>query len=112
LERPLLVRDTNSELLNVNFDPQLVALLREVKYLEMQQEANRVIPEKAAAVFEQNETYRKYLQNLDVTVHLYNSVRETILDVEYPLIEGQLNDIDVQLERAISEMNWTSDGKC
>ena len=111
LERPLLVRDSNTELLSVNFNPQLVALLREVKYLEMQKEANRVIPEKAAAVFEQNETYRKYLQNLDVTVHLYNGVRETILDVEYPLIEGQLNDIDVQLDRAISELNWTSEGK-
>ena len=110
LERPLLVRDPNTELLNVNFNPQLVALLREVKYLEMQKEEDRVIPEKAAAVFAQNETYRKYLQNLDVTVHLYNSIRETVLDVEYPLIEGQLNDIDVQLERAISELNWTSGG--
>lgn len=109
LERPLLVRDPNTELLSVNFNPQLVALLREVKYLEMQKEEDRVIPEKAAAVFAQNETYRKYLQNLDVTVHLYNSIRETVLDVEYPLIEGQLNDIDVQLEQAISELNWTSE---
>ena len=110
LERPLLVRDDNTELLSVNFNPQLVALLREVKYLEMQKDANRVIPEKAAAVFAQNETYRKYLQNLDVTVHLYNRVRETVLDVEYPLIEGQLQSIDNQIERAISELNWTSDG--
>ena len=109
LERPLLVRDASNELLSVNFNPQLVALLREVKYLEMLKEESRVIPEKAAAVFAQNETYRKYLQNLDVTVHLYNSIRETVLDVEYPLIEGQLNDIDVQLERAISELNWTSE---
>ena len=109
LERPLLVRDASTELLSVNFNPQLVALLREVKYLEMLKEESRVIPEKAAAVFEQNETYRKYLQNLDVTVHLYNSIRETVLDVEYPLIEGQLNDIDVQLEQAISELNWTSE---
>lgn len=109
MERPLLVRDANTELLSVNFNPQLVALLREVKYLEMQKEANRVIPEKAAAVFAQNETYRKYLQNLDVTVHLYNRVRETILDVEYPLIEGQLQSIDDQIERAISELNWTSE---
>ena len=59
-------------------------------------------------MFEQNE---RYLQNVDVTVHLYNSVRETILDVEYPLIEGQLNDIDVQLKWAISELNWTSESK-
>ena len=37
---------------------------------------------------------------------LYNRVRETILDVEQPLtlIEGQ------QLERVISDLNWTSEG--
>lgn len=50
------------------------------------------------------------VQNLDVTVTLYNQVRESILDVEYPLIEFQLADIDKQLERAISQLNWTSDG--
>lgn len=50
------------------------------------------------------------VQNLDVTVTLYNQVRESILDVEYPLIESQLADIDKQLERAISQLNWTSDG--
>ena len=49
-------------------------------------------------------------QNLDVTVALYNQVRETILDVEYPLIETQLVEIDQQLERAISQLNWTSSG--
>ena len=49
-------------------------------------------------------------QNLDVTVTLYNKVHETILDVEQPLIAGQLAAIDGQLERAISELNWTSEG--
>ena len=50
------------------------------------------------------------IQNLDVTVALYNQVRESILDVEYPLIETQLVDIDTQLEKAISQLNWTSEG--
>ena len=81
-----------------------------MKYLEQQNCPERVIPDSAANVFQQNETYRKYLQNLDVTVALYNKVRETILDVEYPLIEKQLNDIDQQLEKAISQLNWTSTG--
>ena len=49
-------------------------------------------------------------QNLDVTVTLYNKVHEIILDVEQPLIAGQLAAIDGQLERAISELNWTSEG--
>jgi dynein heavy chain len=45
-----------------------------------------------------------------VTVALYNQVRETILDVEYPLIQTQLAQIDTQLEKAISQLNWTSEG--
>ena len=81
-----------------------------MKYLEQQNSPNRVVPESAASVFQQNETYRKYLQNLDVTVTLYNQVRETILDVEYPLIEHQLRDIDQELEKAITQLNWTSEG--
>ena len=81
-----------------------------MKYLEQQNCPERVIPENAASVFQQNETYRKYLQNLDVTVALYNKVRETIMDVEYPLIEKQLYDIDQELEKAISQLNWTSAG--
>ena len=82
-----------------------------MKYLEQLDCPDRVLPESAANVFQQNETYRKYLQNLDVVVALYNSVRETILDVEYPLIEQQLMDIDLQLEKAITELNWTSSGE-
>ena len=50
------------------------------------------------------------IQNLDVTVTLYNQVRESILDVEYPLIDTQLADIDKQLTQAISQLNWTSEG--
>ena len=92
------------------FHTQLIALLREVKYLQQQNCPERVIPESAANVFQQNETYRKYLQNLDVTVALYNKVRGTIMDVEYPLIEKQLYDIDQELEKAISQLNWTSEG--
>ena len=45
-----------------------------------------------------------------MTVTLYNKVHEIILDVEQPLIAGQLAAIDGQLERAISELNWTSEG--
>lgn len=79
--------------------------------MEQLENTDHELPASAANLFQQNETYRKYLQNLDVIVALYNNVRDTILDVEYPLIEEQLMDIDKQLERAISELNWTSEGK-
>ncbi len=38
-------------------------------------------------------------------------VKEEILDVEEPLIEGQLMDIDQQLKRATDELNWTSESE-
>ncbi len=83
-----------------------------MKYIEqLGQGEERPLPDKAVSVFQQNETYRKYLQNLDVAVALYNSVRETILDVEYPLIKDKLEDIDRQLQRAIEHLNWTSSGE-
>ena len=51
---------------------QLVALLREVKYLQQRNCPEQPIPESAATVYSQNETYRKFIQNLDVVVSLYN----------------------------------------
>ena len=110
LNKPLLVRHPHTKKISVNFDPQLEALLREVKYLRQQDSSNRTIPTSADSVFAQCDTFRKFLQNLDVTVVLYNQIDETILDVEYPLIEGKLTTINEQLEKAISQLNWTSDG--
>ena len=37
-------------------------------------------------------------------------VRQATLEVEYPLIEGQLDEIDQQLQRALQELNWNSEG--
>ena len=91
--------------------PQLVALLREVKYLKQRGGVlQQPMPDSAATVYGQNETYRRYMQSLDVVVSLYNSVRESVIDVELPLVEGQLEDIDQQLHCALTELNWTSEG--
>lgn len=88
---------------------QLVAVLREVKYLEIR--AEEEIPPSAAAMYSKNEMFRKFLANLDLTVQWYNKVRRTVLEVEFPLIEGQLQDIDVQLEQAEKSLNWESEGE-
>ena len=85
-----------------------MAVLREVKYLEIR--GTEDIPESAANIYDKNDTLRQYVANLDLTVHWYNKVRETVLEVEFPLIEGQLEEIDVQLERAEKDLNWNSEG--
>lgn len=88
-------------------------MLREVKYLEnAQNETLESIPESATGIYARNETFHKFLSNLDLTVAWYNKVRETLLDVEFPLVEGQLQEIDGQLQQAETTLNWNSEGLC
>ena len=108
LAQPLINRNEETKLIAVNFDPQLVAVLREVHYLEIKQQES--IPDSAQTIYSKNDTFRQFLANLDLTVQWYNKVRETVLEVEFPLIEGQLEEIDVQLQKAEKDLNWNSEG--
>lgn len=105
LSRPLMVRDENG-LLKVNFDPKVVALLREVKYFESLQVK---VPDNAKAIFSNSDTFRNYVLNLEHIVKQYNSFQTTLLPVELPLISKRLSDIDQRCEHAISNLNWKSD---
>ena len=44
-------------------------------------------------------------------VRWYNKVRNTILGVEFPLIESQLQEIDAELEQAETTLHWKDDSK-
>ena len=58
----------------------MVALLREVRYLKQRDTAppDQTIPDSALAVYASEDIYRKFLQNLDVIVSLYNKVTHII----------------------------------
>ncbi|KAJ3391292.1 hypothetical protein HDU84_006208 [Entophlyctis sp. JEL0112] len=103
LHKPLLVR--SNELLEVNFDPKVVALLREVKYFAS---LTVTVPEAAAAIFAKSETFRKYIYSLEHISGMYNGIRTSTLDVERPLIEGKVLAIDQQIEEALTVLNWNS----
>ena len=109
MSQPLILRDRDTKLISVNFDPQLTAILREVRYLKSS-DVNE-IPESAMKLFNQNDTLWKYITNLDLIVYLYNKVRNNVLGVELPLIESQLEVLDVQLEKAETTICWESEGK-
>ncbi|XP_073435796.1 dynein axonemal heavy chain 9 isoform X2 [Dendrobates tinctorius] len=108
LMRPLITRDQGSKLISVNFDPQLESVLREVKYLQILN--METIPKEAEDIFSTKESYRQYRANLDLIATWYNKVISTILEVEFPLVEGQLKDIDVHLKSAEETLNWKSQG--
>lgn len=86
-----------------------MAVLREVRYLKFMGTAD--IPEDAIRLFAEHDTFRMYVANLDLTVNWYNSVRNNVLDVEYPLIEQQLSDIDAVLNEAETDLSWNGESK-
>uniref|UniRef100_A0A7M4FBW4 Dynein axonemal heavy chain 11 n=1 Tax=Crocodylus porosus TaxID=8502 RepID=A0A7M4FBW4_CROPO len=104
LNQPLIKRNLESGLLSVNFDPKLVALLREVKYLLILNQTR--IPASALSLFEKKKTFNKYIGNLELIVQWYNKLKQTILEVEYPLIENELKTIDDQLKKAEVIFTW------
>ncbi|XP_029978186.1 dynein axonemal heavy chain 9 [Sphaeramia orbicularis] len=105
---PLISRDPSTHLIAVNFNPQLVSVLREVKYLEaMHTEA---IPETAMQLYTNRGQLWQYVGNLELTVGRYNKVMHSVLNVEHPLIQGQLADIDDQLRKAEENLSWNSEG--
>ncbi|CAM4557085.1 unnamed protein product [Lepidochelys kempii] len=108
LTRPVIRRDPETKLITVNFDLQLISVLREVSYLE----ANQVesIPETAAEIYSSKESYRKLVANLELMVNGYNKILRTVLEVEYPLVQGQLQDIDSRLKEAEETLNWKTEG--
>eukprot|EP00911_Craspedida_sp_UC1_P002095 UC1_evm8s1611 len=112
LDRPLLVRDAETGAVAVNFDDQLVSVLREVHYISSLAEdgaTNENIPARAAQMFAENEKFRALLGNLTIAVTEYNRIQDTLLDVEEPLIEGELVAVDARLAQGIEKLNWKSE---
>jgi dynein heavy chain, axonemal len=87
LNQYLLIREETpiapEGFLRVNFDPVLVRLLREVKYLQL---LDHKVPEKAAILYKKVNIYRSQTGNLDIIVNMYNEILSTLLPVEKPLL--------------------------
>ncbi|XP_071672368.1 dynein axonemal heavy chain 17 isoform X2 [Patagioenas fasciata] len=108
LEQPLICRDPDSSLLSVNFSKELAAVLREVKYLNFQQQQG--IPDSAESLFAQRDTFQKFVDNLDLIVGWYNEVKQRLLPVELPLLEEELAAVDDRLASAEQTLFWHHEG--
>lgn len=73
--------------MRVNFDPVLVRLLREVKYLQL---LDIEVPERASALYSKVNVYRTQTGNLELTVNMFNEILATLLPVEKPLLADRI----------------------
>lgn len=96
---------TDLHLLAVNFDPQLVNLLRETKYfLSLGVE----VPTEACSVFERSKTFRRHIGALELLVAVWNRIQRTILPVEFPLVRQQIEDVRARLDEGLKTLDWNS----
>ncbi|NXH48679.1 DYH9 protein, partial [Dicaeum eximium] len=108
LTRPLIRRDPQTKLITVNFDPQLVSVLREVSYLRGS--GAGAIPLEAAEIYSCKESFWQLVASLELMGNSYNKVLRTVLEVEYPLVQGRLQDIDLKLREAEETLTWKTEG--
>ncbi|XP_055509862.1 dynein axonemal heavy chain 17-like [Leucoraja erinacea] len=108
LNQPLILRNVATGLISVSFSRKLVAVLREVYYMNILEKED--IPESGTEVFSMNKTFRNFVDNLDLIVGWYNKINLTILDVERPLIRNELIDIDFKLVKAEMQLHWNDPG--
>ena len=107
LRQFLLVREEPDKTLKVNFDPSIVRLLKEVKYLY---QLNINIPDNAAEIYSNDELYRTQINKLDNIVYMYNVIITTLNSVEEPLVIDRIKQIDKILEPGLAELKWKSPG--
>uniref|UniRef100_A0A8C0G3E5 Dynein axonemal heavy chain 11 n=1 Tax=Chelonoidis abingdonii TaxID=106734 RepID=A0A8C0G3E5_CHEAB len=81
LDQPLIKRNPENGLLSVNFDSKEFYPIN---------------------VF----LHQQYIGNLELIVQWYNKLKQTVLEVEYPLIETELGAIDGQLRETEEVFTW------
>lgn len=97
---------SGSSRLDVNFDPDLVRLLRETKYFLL---LKCEVPESALLIFQSADQFRSQISSLDLICTIWNRIQATILPVEKPLVQQKLEAVELALKRGMEEMNWRSD---
>ncbi|KAF0872636.1 DYH9 protein, partial [Crocuta crocuta] len=107
LSQPLLKRDPETKQITVNFNPQLISVLKEMSYLESRQMQH--LPETAAVMFSSREFYRQLVAKLELMASWYNKVMRTLVEVELPLVEKELGGIDLRLRAAEETLNWKTE---
>nr|CAD7439423.1 unnamed protein product [Timema bartmani] len=106
LNRTLVMRD-DSSILQLNFDDELVSILREVSYLKTLGKED--IPEEALDLYQRNEDIRLWVGNLNLVIEWYNGIRSHCTPVEFDLIMDEIEEIDEKVAKVQETLNWNSD---
>ena len=107
LRKPILVRSlSDAEIIVVNFDPMIEAVIREVTY--MRRLGIVELPDAVIQFYSKATHLLKDKAQLRLTVELYEHTQKQLLGVERSLLETRLSAISNELDRGMDGITWRS----
>ncbi|XP_018058898.1 PREDICTED: dynein heavy chain 9, axonemal [Atta colombica] len=105
LSKSLLIVHEN-KLLDLNFDPELTALLREIRYMITMKRTD--LPEEAIQLYYRSQYFFESTYNLNLLIQWYNWIRNYSLPVEFELLEHEIENVDKLIDTGQKNYNWNS----
>lgn len=91
------------KLIQMNFDPRILLLLREIKYFRLMQ---LPIPTAGKELANFESSFRRNISHCELIVSRYNSIHVSLLPVEWPLVHDRLEALEKQLVKGLEDLTW------
>ena len=106
LNATLIIRHPENDKLYVNFDREIMQLIRETKCL---QRIGVEVPDSAKMVLLQEDKFKSYYNRLSFVLKEYDRVVQQLIPVIRPLLRRQLDDLEGKLRIGMDgDLTWTS----
>lgn len=105
LQATLIVRHDDNKKLYVNFDLEIMQLIREAKCLDRQ---GIEIPESARIILLQEDKFKTYYNELLYALKEYERINSKIKPICKNLLLPHIEDLDLKLRPGMVTLTWTS----
>ena len=99
------MRHPATKKLFVNFDPEILQLIREAKCLDRM---NVEVPQGAKMVMLQEEKFKMYYNELSYLLSEYDRITSKILPVTATLLKPHVRDLDLRMLPGMTTLTWRS----
>ncbi|KAJ8925640.1 hypothetical protein NQ315_009485 [Exocentrus adspersus] len=101
-----LVRTDNGALLQLNFDEELQAILREMRYMMLMEIQN--MPPEALQLYEKAEDLQSAISKFYRIVEWYNYLKKNTSTFEYALIRNEMEQVNEMLNEVTDVYTWNT----
>ena len=105
LQATLIIRHPDTQRLYVNFDPEILQLIRESKCLSR---LGIDVPEAARVVMLQEDKFKNYFNELTYLLSEYSTVVSRQLPITVKLLRPHVADIELKIRPGMVTLTWTS----